>query len=106
MKRKYTFELKNISPDYNMKIPKELEKRIGKNFKLIGEIKVGTRLELHFEDGFVYKTSPMDLQGYITKRDYENKVIFVTLCTKDLAFEMDVVEKKLDINLIEQLTFA
>ena len=48
----------------------------------------------------------LDLQGYITKRDCEDKVIFVTLCTKDMAFEMDVVDKKLNINLIEQMAFA
>ncbi len=106
MKRNYTFELKRVFPDYKTRMPKELEKRIGKKFKLIGEVKVGSKLEMHFEDGFVFTTAPMDLQGYITKRDYEDKVMFVTLCTKDLAFEMDVVEEKININLIEQLAFA
>lgn len=106
MKRKYTFELKRIFPDYNIKLPKDLEKRIGKCFKLIGDIKAGSKLEMHFEDGYVFKTTPLDLQGYITKRDYDDKVIFVTLCTKDISFEMAVVEKKININLIEQITFA
>ena len=106
MKRNYTFVLRRVFPDYNVRLPKDLEKRLGKSFKLLGDIKVGSKLEMHFEDGFVYTTAPLDLQGYITKRDCKDKVIFVTLCTKDMAFEMDVVDKKLNINLIEQMAFA
>lgn len=104
MKRNYTFELKRVFPDYNIKLPKDLEKRIDKYFKLIGDIKVGGKLEMHFEDGFIFKTAPLDLQGYIKKTDDDDKEVFVTLCTKDMAFEMDVVDKKLNIKLNEQLT--
>lgn len=105
MKRKYTFELKSIFPDYNVRTPKDLEKRLGGKFKLLGDIKVGSKLEMHFEDGFVFQTAPLELQGYITKRDYEDRVVFVTLCTKDICFELDVVDKKIDIKVNEQLTF-
>lgn len=105
MKRNYTFELKRIFPDYKTVTPKALEKRIGKCFKLIGDIKVGNKLKMYFEDGYIFETATLDLQGYIKKTDDDDKEIFVTLCTKDMAFEMDVVEKKLNIKLNEQLTF-
>ena len=59
MKREYTFELRSIHPDYKIVTPKELEKRLGKAFKLIGNIIVGSKLEMHFEDGFVFKTSTL-----------------------------------------------
>lgn len=103
MKRNYTFELKRIFPNYNIKPPKDLEKRIDKCFKLIGEIKVGGKLEMHFEDGFIFKTAPLDLQGYIKKTNDYDEEVFVTLCTKDMAFEMNVVDKKMNIKLNEQL---
>lgn len=105
MKRNYTFELKRIFPDYKTSTHKELEKRIGKCFKLIGDIKVGNKLKMHFEDGFIFETTALDLQGYIKTTDDEGKEVFVTLCTKDMGFEMDVVHKKLKIKLNEQLTF-
>ena len=105
MKRQYTFELKRIFPDYKVRTPKDLEKRIGKSFKLLGDIKVGNKLEMHFEDGFIFKTAPLDLQGYIKKTDDYDKEVFVTLCTKDMAFEMDVVDKKINIKINEQITF-
>ena len=103
MKRELTFELKSIHPDYKTPMPKTLEKRIGKAFKLIGEIKVGKPLEMYFEDGYVFKTAPLDLGGYIYKLDENNKVVFVTLCTKDMAFEMDVVKKRIKVKVEEQL---
>lgn len=103
MKRELTFELKSIHPDYKTPMPKVLERRIGKAFKLIGEVKVGKSLEMYFEDGFIFKTAPLDLQGYIYKLDDEDKVTFVTLCTKDMAFELDVVKKKIKVKIEEQL---
>ena len=104
MKRDLTFELKSIHLDYKTSMPKVLEKRIGKAFKLIGDIVVGNSLEMHFEDGYIFKTSPLDLGGYIYQLDENDKVIFVTLCTKDIAFELDVVEKKIKVKIEEQLT--
>lgn len=103
MKRELTFELKSIHPDYNVAVPKVLEKKIGKAFKLIGDIIVGKSLEMYFEDGYVFKTAPLDLGGYIYKLDDDDKVIFVTLCTKDMAFELDVIQKKIKVKLEEQL---
>ncbi|HSQ89770.1 hypothetical protein [Romboutsia sp.] len=105
MKRELTFELRTVYPDWKVRIPKELEKRIGKAFKLLGEIKAGNKLELHFEDGHVFKTAPLDIQGYITKRDDydDDKVVFVTLCTKDMYYEMDVIDKKIKLSTVEQL---
>lgn len=103
MKRELTFELKSIHPDYKTPMPKPLERRIGKAFKLIGDIAVGKSLEMYFEDGFIFKTAPLDVEGYIYKLDSEDKVVFVTLCTKDMAFEFDVVQKKIKIKLEEQL---
>lgn len=103
MKRKLTFELKSIHPDYKTPMPKALEKRLGKAFKLVGDIVVGKNLEMYFEDGYIFKTAPLDIGGYIYKLDDEDKVVFVTLCTKDMAFEMDVIEKKINIKIEEQL---
>lgn len=102
MKRELTFELKSIHPDYKTPMPKALEKRIGKAFKLIGDIVVGKSLEMYFEDGYIFKTAPLDLGGYIYKLD-DDKVVFVTLCTKDIAFEMDVIKKNIKIKVEEQL---
>lgn len=104
MKRHLTFNLKAVYPDYNVKTPKDLEKRVNKSFKLLGEIKVGKGLEMHFEDGFIFKTSGLDLQGYAIERDDEDNEKFVTLCTKDLAFEMEVVHKKIRVKMVEQLS--
>ncbi len=106
MKRNYTFELKRIFPDYNIKAPKDLEKRIGNYFKLIGEIKVGSELEMHFEDGYVFKTAPMEIHGFINYKDDEEKLVFATLCTKNIGYELEVIEKDINIKLIEQLKFA
>ena len=103
MKRELTFELKSIHPDYKTPVPKTLEKRLGKSFKLVGEVKTGKCLEMYFEDGYIFKTAPLDLGGYIYKLDGDGKVIFVTLCTKDMAFEMDVVKKKIEVKIEEQL---
>lgn len=103
MKRELTFELKSIHPDYKTPMPKTLEKRIGKAFKLVGDIVVGKSLEMYFEDGYIFKTAPLDLGGYIYKLDDDGKVVFVTLCTKDMAFELDVVHKKIKVKLEEQL---
>ena len=103
MKRHLTFELKSIHPDYKTPIPKELEKRIGKQFKLIGEVKIGKGFEMYFEDGYMFKTSGLDIEGFINKLDKDGNVVFVTLCTKDMAFEMNVVDKKIKIKLEEQL---
>lgn len=105
MKRHLTFELKSIHPDYKTPMPKALEKRIGKAFKLIGEIKVGNKLEMYFEDGYIFKTSGLDIEGFINKLDKDGKVVFVTLCTKDMAFELNVIEKDIKIKLDEQLKF-
>ncbi|GAA0093002.1 hypothetical protein UT300009_30320 [Paraclostridium bifermentans] len=104
MKRHLTFNLKAVHPDYNIKIPKDLQKRVEKPFKLLGDIKVGKGLEMHFEDGFIFKTSALELQGYVKQIDDEDNEKFVTLCTKDLAFEMDVIKKKIKVKTIEQLS--
>ena len=103
MKRNLTFEIKRVFPDYNVVMPKELEKRIGTAFKLIGDIKVGSKLEMHFEDGFIFKTSTLDIEGYINEYDAEDNLKQVTLLTKDIAYELGLIEKKMNIKLIEQL---
>lgn len=103
MKRHLTFELKSIHPDYKTPMPKELEKRIGKPFKLIGEVKVGKGFEMYFEDGYTFKTSGLDIEGFVNKLDKDGNVIFVTLLTKDMSFEMDVVDKKIKVKIEEQL---
>lgn len=103
MKRDLTFEIKSIHPDYKIAVPKELEKRIGKPFKLIGDILVGNKLEMYFEDGFIYKTSALEIEGYINERNSLGELLFVTLLTKDIAFELDIVQKEIKIVLEEQL---
>lgn len=102
MKREYTFELRSIHPDYKIVTPKELEKRLGKAFKLIGNIIVGSKLEMHFEDGFIFKTSALEIEGYI--HDRRNSIDFITLLTKDIAFELDYSNKNIKVNLEEQLS--
>lgn len=102
MKRKHTFELRSIYPDYKIVTPKELDKRLGKAFKLIGNIVVGNKLEMHFEDGFIFKTSALEIEGYI--HDRRNGLDFITLLTKDMAFELDFSEKDIKVNLEEQLS--
>lgn len=102
MKRNITFNLRSIYPDYNIKIPKELEKEIGNDFKLIGEVIAGKSLQMHFESGYVFKTGVLDLQGYITKHD-DDELVMVTLCTKDLSFEFDISTRKIKIDLKEQM---
>lgn len=102
MKREYTFELRSIHPDYKIVTPKELEKRLGKAFKLIGNIIVGSKLEMHFEDGFVFKTSALEIEGYI--HDRRNGLDFITLLTKDIAFELDYSDRNIKVNLEEQLS--
>lgn len=105
MKRHLTFELRNIVPDYKTRTPKDLEKYLEKAFKLIGDIKVGNKLEMHFEDGFIFKTTALEMQGYIILRDDEENEKFVTMCTKDLAFEMEVIKgKKMKFKTVEQLS--
>lgn len=106
MKRNLTFELKKICPDWNIKIPKDLEKRIGSHFKLLGDIIVGNKLDMCFEDGFTYKTSELALQGYINTKDDDDNVVFVTLCTKDLCYEMDVINKKIKVKIEEQIKIS
>ena len=101
MKRSITFELRSIHPDYRIAVPKELDKRLGKAFKLIGDIIVGKGLEMHFEDGYVFKTSALEIEGYI--HDRRNGLDFVTLLTKDIAFELDYSSKKIKVQLEEQL---
>ena len=99
MKRDLTFQLKSIYPDYKVVAPKDLLKRIGMCFKLVGDIKVGEKLDMYFEDGFKFTTSSLDVEGYINKRDSEGNVVFVTMCTKDMAYEFDVVDKEIDIKI-------
>lgn len=102
MKREYTFELRSIHPDYKIVTPKELENRLGKALKLIGDITIGNKLEMHFEDGYVFKTSPLEIEGYIN--DSRNGLDFVTLLTKDMAFEFDYSSKNIKVKLEEQLS--
>lgn len=102
MKRKHTFELRSIHPDYKTVTPKELDKRLGKAFKLIGNIVVGNKLEMHFEDGFIFKTSALEIEGYI--HDRRNGLDFITLLTKDIAFELDYSDRNIKVNLEEQLS--
>ena len=102
MKRKHTFELRSIHPDYKIVTPKELDKRLGKTFKLIGNIVVGNKLEMHFEDGFIFKTSALEIEGYI--HDRRNGLDFITLLTKDMAFELDYSNRNIKVNLEEQLS--
>lgn len=102
MKREYTFELRSIHPDYKIVTPKELDKRLGKTFKLIGNIVVGNKLEMHFEDGFIFKTSALEIEGYI--HDRRNGLDFITLLTKDMAFELDYSNRNIKVNLEEQLS--
>ena len=104
MKRKITFELRSIHPDYKIQMPKALESRLGKAFKLIGDITVGNKLEMCFEDGYIYKTSPLEIEGYINERDKFGELKSVTLLTKDIAFELDLSQKKIKLNLEEQLS--
>lgn len=104
MKREMTFELRSIHPDYKIPMPKALENRLGKALKLIGDITIGNKLEMHFEDGYVFKTSPLEIEGYINERDKLGELKFVTLLTKDMAFELDLSQKKIKLNLEEQLS--
>lgn len=104
MKRELTFELKSIHPDYKTPMPKELEKRIGKPFKLIGEVKIGKGFEMYFEDGYIFKTAGLEVEGFINHIDKTGNLRMVTLCTKDICYEFLISEKKnLSIKIEEQL---
>jgi len=46
MKRHITFQLKSVYPDYKTVYPKELSKRIGKCFRLVGDIVIGAKLKM------------------------------------------------------------
>lgn len=104
MKRKNTFKLVKVFPDYNVKTPKELENKIGSSFKLLGDIKVGSKLDLYFEDGVVFKTSPLVIEGYINEIDAEGNLKRVTMITKEMGYEFVLSDKKIKINLEEQLS--
>lgn len=92
MKQKYTFRLKNIYLDYKTKPQKELQKQIGKRLKVLGEIKVGNKLTFIFENGFKYVATGLCEQGFVNRKNEDNKVIFVTICTNDICYELDVVD--------------
>ena len=103
MKRNSTFELRRVYPDYNIRMPKELEKRIGLSFKLLGNIRIGEKLEIHFEDGLVFKTSALQIEGYINERDVEGNLKRVTMITKDMGYEFVLSEKDIKINIYHRI---
>lgn len=103
MKRHLTLVLNSIYYDYKTRINKDLDERIGQNLKIIGEIKVGKGLELHFKDGFTFKTSGLDLNGFINKFDKEGNLYSIVLCTKDISFVFGIVDEDFKLNIEEQL---
>lgn len=92
MKRHLMLELKKIYPDYSTKTPKELEIRVGKLVRIVGDIIVGKSLELHFEDGYKFKTSPLDVEGFINYYGSDDNLTDVALCTKNMAYEFKVID--------------
>lgn len=105
MKRDITFKLNKVVLDYKTKPNKELEKRIGLDFKLLGRVEIGRCFEMYFEDGFVHKTTGLEIEGYINQYDKDDNLRMVTLCTKDICYEFLISEKKeLEVEIIEQLT--
>ena len=103
MKRHITLLLNTIFYDYHTKPNKDLDKRIGEQLKIVGEIKVGKGLELHFKDGYTFKTSGLDLNGFINKIDKDDNLYSIILCTKDISFVFDVVNEDFKLNIEEQL---
>lgn len=103
MKRNLTLILKEIHEDWRAVTPKNLSKRIDKKVKVLGEIKVGGSLELYFEDGFVFKTAALDLNGFINKYDKNNNLVNIIICTKDLSFVFNISEETFDLKVDEQL---
>lgn len=93
MKRHITFQLKSVYPDYKTVYPKELSKRIGKCFRLVGDIVIGAKLKMYFEDGFVFTTETLDIEGFIKTTDDDGNITFVTMCTKNMAYEFVAVDE-------------
>lgn len=103
MKRHLTLVLNSISYDYKTRINKDLDKRIGQKLKIIGEVKVGKGLELHFKDGYTFKTSALDLEGFINKYNKDNVLYSIVLCTKEISFVFEVTNEDFELNIEEQL---
>lgn len=101
MKRHITFQLKSVYPDYKTVMPKELNKRIGKCFKLVGDIKIGAKLKMYFEDGYIFTTESLDIEGFIKTTDDDGNIVFVTMCTKNIAYEFDAVDKDIKVHIEE-----
>lgn len=103
MKRHLTLVLNSIYYDYRVTPSKELDKRVGEKLKILGEIKVGKGLELHFKDGYIFKTSGLELEGFINKYNKDNELYNIVLCTKDISFVFEVIKEDFKLNIEEQL---
>lgn len=103
MKRHLTLSLSSVVYDYKTSANKELDKRIGNSVKIIGNIQVGKSLELYFKDGFIFKTSGLDLEGFINKFDKDNNLYSIVLCTKDISFVFEISNDEFELNIEEQL---
>lgn len=103
MKRHLTLKLNSVIYDYRVKTIKELDQRIGNVLKIVGEIKVGKSLELHFKDGYTFKTSGLDLEGFINKYNKDDELYSIVLCTKDISFVFEVIKEDFKLNIEEQL---
>lgn len=105
MKRDLTLKLNKVVLDYKTKPNKQLEKRIGLDLKLLGDIKIGKGLEMYFEDGYVHKTSALEIEGFINNFDKDNNLVMITICTKEICYELLVSDnKKFNIKTEEQLS--
>ena len=106
MKRNLTLVLKSVYYDYKTRNSKDLDSRIGEQVKIVGDIVVGKKLDLHFKDGFVFKTGALDLNGFINKYNKDNELYSIVLCTKDISFVFDISDKDFKLNIEEQLKIA
>lgn len=110
MKRHLTLTLKQIQYDYNIKPTKDLDKRVGKDVKILGDIIVGKPLEFHFEDGYIFRTKGLDLNGFIN--EYERvdgdpnnqRLNQIVVCTKDISFIFGISDNDFKLNTEEQLS--
>ena len=103
MKRHLTLTLNSVVYDYKVNAIKDLDQRIGSILKIVGDIKVGKSLELHFKDGYIFKTSGLDLEGFINKFNKDNELYSIVLCTKDISFVFEIVNEDFKLNIEEQL---
>lgn len=56
---------------------------------------------MYFEDGYIFTTESLDIEGFIKTTDDDGNIVFVTMCTKNIAYEFDAVDKDIKVHIEE-----